>query len=41
MEDDGKGFVYFPIFNYSNENLDHLHTLLQHPRTAIGLGDGT
>ena len=40
MEDDGKGFIYFPIFNYSNENLDHLHTLLQHPRSAIGLGDG-
>ncbi len=40
MEDEGKGVVYFPIFNYAECNLDALHTLLQHPRTRLGLGDG-
>lgn len=40
MENDGRGIIYFPIFNYSDGNLDVLHSLLQHPRTVLGLGDG-
>lgn len=40
MENDGRGIVYFPIFNYAEQNLDTLRTLLQHPRTRLGLGDG-
>ena len=40
MENDGKGIVYFPIFNFSDGNLDVLHSLMQHPRTVLGLGDG-
>jgi N-acyl-D-amino-acid deacylase len=40
MENEGRGVVYFPIFNYAENNLDALHTLLQHPRTRLGLGDG-
>jgi N-acyl-D-amino-acid deacylase len=40
MEADGRGIVYFPIFNYAACNLDALRTLLQHPRTRLGLGDG-
>jgi N-acyl-D-aspartate/D-glutamate deacylase len=40
MEDDGQGIVYFPIFNYSGGDHAVLHQLLQHPRTALGLGDG-
>jgi N-acyl-D-aspartate/D-glutamate deacylase len=40
MENDGRGIVYFPIFNYAEQNLDALRTLLQHPRTRLGLGDG-
>lgn len=40
MRDDGKGIVYFPIFNYAEANMDALHSLLQHPRTRLGLGDG-
>jgi N-acyl-D-aspartate/D-glutamate deacylase len=40
MESDGRGIVYFPIFNYAACNLDPLRTLLQHPRTRLGLGDG-
>ena len=40
MENDGRGIVYFPIFGYADENLDTVRTLLQHPRTRLGLGDG-
>jgi N-acyl-D-aspartate/D-glutamate deacylase len=40
MENDGRGIVYFPIFGYAHENLDALGSLLQHPRTRLGLGDG-
>ncbi len=40
MENDGKGIIYFPIFNYSHANMDALHSLITHPRTRLGLGDG-
>ena len=40
MENEGRGFLYFPLFNYSNNNLDHLQELHQHPRTMMGLSDG-
>jgi N-acyl-D-amino-acid deacylase len=32
--------LYFPIFNYSNSNLDHLITQMQSPATVLSLGDG-
>jgi len=40
MELDGRGVVYFPIFNYSDGDMDHLRRLMTHPRTAMGLADG-
>jgi N-acyl-D-amino-acid deacylase len=40
MEADGRGIVYFPIFGYADCNFDALRSLLQHPRTRLGLGDG-
>lgn len=40
MEDDGNGLLYFPLFNYSDGNLDCLWELHQHPRTRMGLADG-
>lgn len=40
MADDGKGFLYFPLFNYANGNLDCLHTMHSHPQTRMGLSDG-
>ena len=40
MEHDGRGIVYFPIFGYAGGNLDALRSLLAHPRTRLGLGDG-
>jgi N-acyl-D-amino-acid deacylase len=36
----GEGLIYFPSFNYANHHLDHLHTLLQHPKTMLSLADG-
>lgn len=40
MQHDGTGIIYFPSFNFANNNLDHLHTLLQHPNTMMSLADG-
>jgi N-acyl-D-amino-acid deacylase len=40
MELDGRGFLYFPLFNYSNNSLDPQFELLSHPRTLLGLSDG-
>jgi N-acyl-D-aspartate/D-glutamate deacylase len=40
MADDGRGLLYFPLFNYSDGNLDLLEQLHQHPRTRMGLSDG-
>ncbi len=39
-EHDFEGFIYFPLFNYADGNLEMLHTLHQHPRTLMGLSDG-
>jgi N-acyl-D-amino-acid deacylase len=39
-KDDGKGLLYFPVFNYSYGDLSQLHTQLQHPRTMMSLADG-
>ncbi len=36
----GSALLYFPIFNYSNNNLDHLVTLMKSPATVLSLGDG-
>lgn len=40
LANDGEGVLYFPLFNYSDGNLDLLWTLHQHPRTRMGLADG-
>ena len=36
----GSALLYFPIFNYSNNNFDHLVTQMQSPATVLSLGDG-
>ena len=36
----GEGLLYFPLFNYTSGAMDPIRTMLQHPRTNIGLGDG-
>jgi N-acyl-D-aspartate/D-glutamate deacylase len=40
MERDGRGIIYFPLFNYTYGDLSVLHTLHQHPRVRMGLSDG-
>ena len=40
LRDEGEGLVYFPAFNYNSGNLDVIATMLAHPATHLGLGDG-
>jgi len=39
MERDGKGMLYFPLFNYSGGSLEVLRKLHMHPSTRMGLSD--
>ena len=40
LADDGHALLYFPLFNYTDFDLDVARQLLTHERTLIGLGDG-
>lgn len=40
LQDNGNALMYFPLMNYLEGSLDHVHTMLTHPNTAFGLGDG-
>jgi N-acyl-D-amino-acid deacylase len=40
MKDDGKGFIYFPILNYRDGNLDFLEALQASDDTVNSLSDG-
>ena len=40
MENDGRGFVYLPLLNYTDFNFDHIHEMLQSDRTVVSLSDG-
>jgi N-acyl-D-amino-acid deacylase len=40
MKDDGKGFIYFPILNYRDGNLDFLEDLQEASDTVNSLSDG-
>jgi N-acyl-D-aspartate/D-glutamate deacylase len=40
MADDGKGFIYFPVLNYADGNLDFLEPLLWSDDTVNSLSDG-
>jgi N-acyl-D-aspartate/D-glutamate deacylase len=39
-EDDGMSLVLRPLLNYTAFNLDAVRTMLEHPSSAWGLGDG-
>jgi len=39
MTEGGHGVLYFPLFNYSENNLDPLMEMHRHPRTRMGLAD--
>ena len=40
MEDDGRGFIYFPILNYADGNLDFLQALQAREDCVNSLSDG-
>jgi N-acyl-D-aspartate/D-glutamate deacylase len=40
LEKDGKTILYRPIINYTDYSLDEVQTMMQHPNTIMGLGDG-
>jgi len=40
MEQEGRGMLYFPLFNYADGSLEMLHTLHQHASVLMGLSDG-
>jgi N-acyl-D-aspartate/D-glutamate deacylase len=40
LENGGKKKFYFPLYNYTESNLDAVHEMMQHPATLLGLGDG-
>ncbi len=40
MEDDGNGFIYFPLLNYADGSLDFLEDVVTRPDTVNALSDG-
>ncbi len=40
LENDGKELLYFPVFNYSDFNLDCVAEMIAHPLALLGLSDG-
>jgi N-acyl-D-aspartate/D-glutamate deacylase len=40
LENDGEQLIYFPLYNYTNMNLDDVREMLTHPSSLCGLSDG-
>ncbi|MEQ8231324.1 MAG: amidohydrolase family protein [Gammaproteobacteria bacterium] len=40
LEDDGKAFLYSPLFNYNAGNYDAAREMMLHPRSVLGISDG-
>ncbi|MFN4151208.1 MAG: amidohydrolase family protein, partial [Candidatus Sericytochromatia bacterium] len=40
LEEDGHAFIYFPLYNYGEGNLNNLHEMIKHPLSMPGLSDG-
>lgn len=40
LENDGREFLYFPIYNYTDLNYDAVYEMMQHPQSIMGLSDG-
>jgi N-acyl-D-aspartate/D-glutamate deacylase len=40
LEEDGHALLYFPLFNYTGANLDHVREMLAHPLALLALSDG-
>jgi N-acyl-D-amino-acid deacylase len=40
MENEGRGYIYLPLLNYSKFNFDHIAEMMNHPATILSLSDG-
>lgn len=40
LANDGQGFLYFPLFNYADGDLEPSYLMHNHPRVKMGLSDG-
>lgn len=40
LEDEGRALVYFPLYNYTEVNLNNLYKMINHPLALPGLSDG-
>lgn len=40
LADEGRAFLYLPLLNYCDGNLDAAGEMLAHPNTVVGLADG-
>lgn len=40
LEDEGRQLLYFPLYNYTEFNLDNVGKMLSHPLSLVGLSDG-
>jgi N-acyl-D-aspartate/D-glutamate deacylase len=40
MENDGRGYIYLPLLNYTNFNFDHIREMMNHSATVLSLSDG-
>jgi N-acyl-D-aspartate/D-glutamate deacylase len=40
LDNEGSEVIYFPLFSYSERNLDGTYEMLQHPNTLASLADG-
>ncbi|UTW58277.1 amidohydrolase family protein [Kordiimonas sp. SCSIO 12603] len=40
LKNDGREFIYFPIYNYTDLNYKAVHQMMSHPKALLGLTDG-
>nr|AGL33528.1 amidohydrolase 3 [uncultured proteobacterium] len=40
LQDEGRAFLYFPMHNYTEGDLENVRAMLEHPDTLYGLSDG-
>ena len=40
LEDDGRSFLFFPMHNYADGDLEPVREMIRHPHTLPGLSDG-
>jgi N-acyl-D-aspartate/D-glutamate deacylase len=40
LEDEGRALLYFPLYNFTDLDLEAVHTMLTHPLALPGLSDG-